>query len=384
MAIEKIVELLITLILGTLFVFLLSKRRLMGPGDRGLKLLIIGLGLVTLGATIDFIDLDDRFPPDSPGDIVWNLVLELIIGYTTGIILLGLGLALWVPAVMAFKAEVREREKTQNALLQTSEELKQTVAALEDQLRFESSFTQLTASYGASTDYDKIIVESLECVANLLSCDAAEIWQLADSGDSAEPIACWYAPTIDREMAKESSRDLYPGLYALADQGTSISLPDIAKDIEPPDRDHLMQLGVQALCATPVSVERVGRWYLLFGSNKPLVQPWTKEQISHLQLVARHIINMYIRKLNNEKIRSLQEQLEAENLYLQEELEKSHPFKEIIGESQPLLELLRKVEQVAPIRTTVLITGESGTGKELIARAIHDNSDRRHHPPSSR
>jgi transcriptional regulator with GAF, ATPase, and Fis domain len=45
-----------------------------------------------------------------------------------------------------------------------------------------------------------------------------------------------------------------------------------------------------------------------------------------------------------------------------------------------MIELLAMVEQVAPARSTVLITGESGTGKELIARAIHNQSARADKP----
>ena len=48
----------------------------------------------------------------------------------------------------------------------------------------------------------------------------------------------------------------------------------------------------------------------------------------------------------------------------------------IIGRSDIMQEVFRVVEQVAPARSTVLITGESGTGKELIAKAIHEASPR--------
>src|SRR5947209_17490275 len=49
----------------------------------------------------------------------------------------------------------------------------------------------------------------------------------------------------------------------------------------------------------------------------------------------------------------------------------------IIGESPAIQELLVKIEQMAPVSSTVLVEGESGTGKELVARAIHDLSPRR-------
>ena len=52
----------------------------------------------------------------------------------------------------------------------------------------------------------------------------------------------------------------------------------------------------------------------------------------------------------------------------------------IVGESEAIREMLVKVEQIAPVSSTVLIEGESGTGKELVARAIHKLSPRKNGP----
>ncbi len=80
------------------------------------------------------------------------------------------------------------------------------------------------------------------------------------------------------------------------------------------------------------------------------------------------------------EVEQLKNRLQAENVYLQEEIRREHNFEEIVGSSPALLALLRKVEQVAPTDSTVLIYGETGTGKELIARAIHSRSVRRDRP----
>ncbi|MEM8527157.1 MAG: sigma 54-interacting transcriptional regulator [Bacteroidota bacterium] len=72
--------------------------------------------------------------------------------------------------------------------------------------------------------------------------------------------------------------------------------------------------------------------------------------------------------------------LEKEYLYLLEESNLTHNFKEIISQSESYLDILKQVEQVADADTTVLIKGETGSGKELLARAIHNFSNRRKHP----
>lgn len=72
--------------------------------------------------------------------------------------------------------------------------------------------------------------------------------------------------------------------------------------------------------------------------------------------------------------------LQAQNVYLQEEIKLTHNFEELIGSSSSLKKVLKNVERVAPTDSTVLITGETGTGKELIARAIHNLSSRKDKP----
>ena len=77
------------------------------------------------------------------------------------------------------------------------------------------------------------------------------------------------------------------------------------------------------------------------------------------------------------QIEELKDKLSEEKLYLEDEIRTEYDFEEIVGDSQSLTRVLRDVETVAPTSSTVLIQGESGTGKELIARAIHNLSERR-------
>ena len=83
---------------------------------------------------------------------------------------------------------------------------------------------------------------------------------------------------------------------------------------------------------------------------------------------------------NNEEIKIVIEKalekrrLVAENQRLLEAIQEGEPFQRIIGRSEPIREIFRQVRQIAPTRSTVLITGESGTGKEMVARAVHHAS----------
>src|ERR1700735_2769976 len=68
--------------------------------------------------------------------------------------------------------------------------------------------------------------------------------------------------------------------------------------------------------------------------------------------------------------------LREENVQLKRALKQRYNFPNIIGKSEKMLAVLDLVAQVAPSRSTILITGESGTGKEVIAKAIHSASPR--------
>ena len=69
-----------------------------------------------------------------------------------------------------------------------------------------------------------------------------------------------------------------------------------------------------------------------------------------------------------------------ENLRLKDELKRKFSFENIIGKSKVMSNVFEVIKASAPTRSTILIQGESGTGKELVARAIHQNSDRADFP----
>ena len=77
------------------------------------------------------------------------------------------------------------------------------------------------------------------------------------------------------------------------------------------------------------------------------------------------------------EIKRLKERLQAENVYLQQEIALQHDFGDIVGQSNALSYVFFRVEQVAPLDATVLLLGETGTGKGMIARAIHHASARK-------
>jgi transcriptional regulator with GAF, ATPase, and Fis domain len=153
-----------------------------------------------------------------------------------------------------------------------------------------------------------------------------------------------------------------------------------------PHIELLKRLNAESFLGVPLwnSSRRV-IGHLVLVDDKPMSEDplW----ISVLQTFATRAGVELEREQADEKLRealaqveSLKNRLQAENVYLQEEIRTEHKFDEMVGQGPALVALLQKVERVAGTDATVLVTGETGTGKELIARALHSRSARKHRP----
>jgi transcriptional regulator with PAS, ATPase and Fis domain len=77
-----------------------------------------------------------------------------------------------------------------------------------------------------------------------------------------------------------------------------------------------------------------------------------------------------------EELRQLKARLQNENLFLREEVDQGAVHRDLVGRGAALTRVLDQVELVSATSSTVLVSGETGTGKKLVARAIHQRSDR--------
>src|SRR5918996_1605614 len=133
--------------------------------------------------------------------------------------------------------------------------------------------------------------------------------------------------------------------------------------------------GLVSGCASPLIFR--DRVLGVLGIKSTREHAFSAEDAELFEQVAKQVAIAVENALAYNEIETLKNKLEKEKLYLEEEIRTEYNFEEIIGSSTVLRRVLQNVETVATTDSTVLIYGETGTGKELIARAIHNLSDRR-------
>jgi formate hydrogenlyase transcriptional activator len=136
--------------------------------------------------------------------------------------------------------------------------------------------------------------------------------------------------------------------------------------------------GVETLCMLPLV--RGGRVLGVLSLVRTDKNPFFESDLEFFSQVAGQIAIAIDNAVAYRQITELKDKLAQEKLYFEDELTSEMNFQEIIGNSGVLRSVLRQVEAVAPTGSTVLIYGETGTGKELIARAVHNLSQRQANP----
>ncbi|HCU25540.1 MAG TPA: DNA-binding response regulator [Deltaproteobacteria bacterium] len=127
-----------------------------------------------------------------------------------------------------------------------------------------------------------------------------------------------------------------------------------------------LRLILTAYTETDILLNAINRGHV----HDYIVKPWRK---SELKPILEKSLEIY--RERSGKLRRLEQKVQEVDA-LKEDLQQFYPWKEIIGASSTLQNVLQTVMKVAATDATVLLTGETGTGKELMARAIHQNSKR--------
>lgn len=168
-----------------------------------------------------------------------------------------------------------------------------------------------------------------------------------------------------------------PKIGYIASSGKSAEFINIEKN---PDwfshPEWARQEGITGFCGLPLRY----KWVVLGVLAVFIRMRIPQEEVVWLRMIANHAGIAIANARAFTEIERLKKQLELENAYLREELDEAREYRDIIGQSPALLNVLKQIDLVAPTNASVLILGDSGTGKELVAREIHKRSLRRDRP----
>jgi len=169
-----------------------------------------------------------------------------------------------------------------------------------------------------------------------------------------------------------------PAGHALQAGKSMIFSPQQLKSYDTEITRRVLAEGLQTLCCVPLLRPQGPLGVFVLGSTRP--DAFHATDIELLDQVAAQLALALENSRAATEIEQLKQRLSTERSFLQGEVRREGPFAGIIGDSPQLRAVLEQVATVAPSDAAVLVSGETGTGKELIARAIHELSERHHGP----
>ncbi len=254
-----------------------------------------------------------------------------------------------------------------------------------ERIRFENTMSDFSARFVRMDpdDVDMEIEQALGMIAEFCHGDRCGLLHACLDDNYATVTHAWYASGIQRVSPDENLALHFPWAYEkLFVHGEVVKFSSLSELPPEADKDRKtwLAMGVQSNLAIPLTFGTSTTHAIAFNNMKT-ERSWPEEYIPRLRMICEVFINALMRKQADkelkksyEEIRTLQNKLQMEAEFLRSEIKACTNREEIIGQSEALVKVLTKVEQVAPTDSSVLICGETGTGKELIAHAIHDLS----------
>jgi len=249
---------------------------------------------------------------------------------------------------------------------------------------------QITLQMASCLDLQLVLTTITQGLIDELDGAFARIWLLGPGDLCADCYKAADCTNRTRCLHLEASAGLYTNLNGeyrriplgalkigkIAQGFGSMYTNDVLGDDRLPNKQWMKDNGLHSFAGHPLMFRGELLGVVAIFGRRPL----SEKEFARLAVFANKAAIAIRNAQLFTEIEQLKRRLQAENLYLREEIKLQHNFEEIIGESQSIRAVLRHIEQVAPTDSTVLILGDTGTGKELIARAIHNLSARKDRP----
>ncbi len=228
-----------------------------------------------------------------------------------------------------------------------------------------SALLELNIELGKLRDLESLQKSVLKAVFDALPVERGAIILIEESLENI-------TGTFTRNRSDETAPKISIS-QTIAEQVIREKAAILCRDIETDplykQAESLIALKTSSLICAPLTV-REKTAGIIYLDTENAARSFDENHLQFLTAVAG-IVSIVL-----ENIRHL-ESLNEENQRLRQEINLEH---NMIGESPQMQKVFRFIEKAAPTSATVLIRGESGTGKELVARAVHENSERAEKP----
>ena len=292
------------------------------------------------------------------------------------------------PAEISLSPLTVESKTVFTCAIRDISERKRIEGLLQSQLSFERMMSRLSGAFMnvPTSEVDSRINEALKTIAEASGFDRTCLSKLNPSGRLS--VECsWVGPGA-QGVTFEDARDVCPWLVerVLTDGIVCVSAPGELPVEAGKDKEYMIGTGEKSVLGIALAVGGKLLGLLSFATFRE-AKEWSAVVVSRMKQVADVFSNVLERKQANEelqeaysRIEELNKRLEQENSYLRQEIQLEHEHSDVVGQSAAIRDVLKQAEQVAMTDTVVLIQGETGTGKELLARTIHNLSNRRSRP----
>jgi formate hydrogenlyase transcriptional activator len=297
-----------------------------------------------------------------------------------------------VEAVQRTREELEQRVEEQTAALaEKTEKMIASKRAMKERSSFEMVLAEISARFVnlPAEQIDGEIEDVQRLLCERLGLDISALWQWSVETPRYLRLTHNYRPPGGPPLPERfDAEEFFPWGLEQIEAGRWFA---VCAERAPPeaarDQETWRRLGIKSSLCFPLSAGGRPLLGALSFDDMQEERTWSEPLIRSLQLVAQTFANALARKHADEElkksyqeIKQLKDRLQVESAYLQKEIESVGSYGEIVGQSTGIRDVLAKVEQVARTDSSVLISGETGTGKELIARAIHNSSNRKGRP----
>ena len=216
---------------------------------------------------------------------------------------------------------------------------------------------------------EKLISDTLDLVIDVVNAERGLFVQYNDIKKEFNIIT---ARNVQKENIEDLSEFSSGILQKVVDTKQPCLYHDVQSDPNVSQFQSVQLQNIKSVLGVPIiKDERI--WGVILADSRMNRKEFNEENLTFLDFFS-NIVSLALDKI------SKLETLEKENILLRNRIDSERKIPKLIGESVVMQKLALLINKVARTDATVLLLGESGTGKELIARAIHDLSNRNDKP----